>query len=1690
MSPVYDDNFSSSEESSSEETSSEGYDHDGENEVVKDATSALHTHTPVAYSSSETEDDDDDTASTVERPFFYQMCGCGPSEITPFREVAIETSQISVDIMHIHSSISSSSSEDDGNGNGNASNSQSWGNESKPLHAVVDETYSDCNEDTLCVQSQFQTPLGLINTEETQSIVNIKNDDTAQNQIPLSLNEEESEQIDPNYNADDEISNRFHGESDLGSSARAMEELGLERAELPSTSRETPAQVEASEKVHMTKYDPKDRRSFNAQKRVERNGARGSRSHIYMPTAETIPTNTGCNPMDSIRSGFKAMGGCVSRFVCHDENEDLELIRKMEIRAQTYESKPRTSEPTGRIDMTGYVYKSNDTEDADEEDRDEVSARSNVTANGDGNYRAMDNESVFNRSSISLGSQQQLLLSPVNRNHIFRENAVDEPLTYDALDGNRGSEIGIGLRSHDLYLSSSSSSSEEVERGVNLTSEQPEKIWSKSDIAQMNEIIHDRGLECLDIIEDHPLARPFNSEDFRDEIIQQEPEAASVVSGYLSSSEDSDDNSAELFNKPTVRIRDHSFLINPSGPSSTKNGQDPASDLKCEAMPRDLGHSPSGRIRVIKDTKVNRVDENRISELEVGDSLRSLRSGTRATTSEFSMGDLTNIRICRDGNTYSTTASDDRLNQRGDVDSMGTRTLPEDDKLRKIQDNCVLPVPPQTFTDAKVNPELLSRIENMAIAADLRDSFLFKQRSDETVVKVNPELLSKIENMALAADLRDSFLFKQRNNENVVPHGDIYGENNKVNDISVGDVQYSTGSIIEGSARRNTDMTHEIDLRDIVIEQTGEEAITEADSSFISDDEDDAIDERNQSERNITDSAQMDARDFVIQQAVGGMYAAADNSFISDDDEDDDDEVYGSTTSDAGIENTMRRSMNSTDQERNITHSAQMDARDFVIQQAADDSFISDDDDDDEVYGSTSDAGTENITRRSMNSTDPERNITDSAQMDARDFVIQQAADNSFTSDDEKDDESDEMYRSAENIQLEHSFGHLSLHSTDKVDMRDVVIQLAADKTIGSVSTGFISDDDDDDDDDDEEEKNDAVPENDTIHSIPQKNLESNFDVHQMDSRDILAQQARGETLADTDNGFILDHGENGNIQSPFNPMDHVDRSPRTSEVESKKIDPKNEVKRYGGGDIEIQPKRSGRNITNLKITVDPIDDFSHSQVSESSSSDSSLDEEFQNVHVPDDILNNLMAVIDNASISSGGDQSQRKNIGKSGRTTMDIGTRIRKDQTSFRFDDDFSSSSSTQDSTIMSSANLDLDAQERAGFISPPSSFEDDKEEDHDEASDSNDEASKDPLINRKVTTPTIIIDTAPMLPKPKSNTKDDIAPKKRPPEKLQTISSPYPKKDENYNEKFEAAKMAGTAALLSAANDLISKAQLRKGTRETSGEDAQQRIKDIIAKDQKKESQGDANDDEHKKDIITNSQLVTSEIRESSTDHQKQNAYATNEQETLHTNPKKKEFDQRDISDRNRKISVEQRIDSQNSAITTSPTTANTTPTREYSPRSRERIVERKKRLEERMAKLKQLKEANKREQTPTISTKVEDSPEKARTDSVSSSTPSTHQQESALRVNTSLDVREAPSSPLLGIRKAPASPRSSPDLSPAWLSGGNSRLQARAKRRALMFEKFRNQLDKTKEMNHHSIDVAEGSITSEKAMLIHTE
>ena len=1633
MSPVYDDNFSSSEESSSEETSSEGYDHDGENEVVKDATSALHTHTPVAYSSSETEDDDDDTASTVERPFFYQMCGCGPSEITPFREVAIETSQISVDIMHIHSSISSSSSEDDGNGNGNASNSQSWGNESKPLHAVVDETYSDCNEDTLCVQTQFQTPLGLINTEETQSIVNTKNDDTAQNQIPLSLNEEESEQLDPNYNADDEISNRFHGESDLGSSARAMEELGLERAELPSTSRETPAQVEASEKVHMTKHDPKDRRSFNAQKRVERNGARGSRSHIYMPTAETIPTNTGCNPMDSIRSGFKAMGGCVIRFVCHDENEDLELIRKMEIRAQKYESKPRTSEPTGRIDMTGYIYKSNDTEDADEEDRDEVSARSNVIANGDGNYRAMDNESVFNRSSISLGSQQQLLLSPVNRNHIFRENAVDEPLTYDALDGDRGSEIGIGLRSHDLYLSSSSSSSEEVERGVNLTSEQPEKIWSTSDIAQMNEIIHDRGLECLDIIEDHPLARPFNSEDFRDEIIQQEPEAASVVSGYLSSSEDSDDNSAELFNKPTVRIRDHSFLINPSGPSSTKNGQDPASDLKCEAMPRDLGHNPSGRIRVIKDTKVNRVDENRISELEVGDSLRSLRSGTRATTSEFSMGDLTNIRICRDGNTYSTTASDDRLNQRGDVDSMGTRTLPEDDKLRKIQDNCVLPVPPQTFTDAKVNPELLSRIENMAIAADLRDSFLFKQRNDETVVKVNPELLSKNENMALAADLRDSFLFKQRNNENAVPHGDIYGENSKVNDISVGDVQYSTGSIIEGSARRNTDMTHEIDLRDIVIEQTGEEAITEADSSFISDDEDDAIDERNQSERNITDSAQMDARDFVIQQAVGGMYAAADNSFISDDDDDDDDEVYGSTTSDAGIENTMRRSMNSTD---------------------------------------------------------PERNITDSAQMDARDFVIQQAADNSFTSDDEKDDESDEMYRTAENIQLEHSFGHLSLHSTDKVDMRDVVIQLAADKTIGSVSTGFISDDDDDDDDDDEEEKNDAVPENDTIHSIPQKNLESNFDVHQVDSRDILAQQARGETLADTDNGFILDHGENRNIQSPFNPMDHVDRSPRTLEVESKKIDPKNEVKRYGGGDIEIQPKRSGRNITNLKITVDPIDDFSHSQVSESSSSDSSLDEEFQNVHVPDDILNNLMAVIDNASISSGGDQSQRKNIGKSGRTTTDIGTRIRKDQTSFRFDDDFSSSSSTQDSTIMSSANLDLDAQERAGFISPPSSFEDDKEEDHDEASDSNDEASKDPLINRKVTTPTIIIDTAPMLPKPKSNTKDDIAPKKRPPEKLQTISSPYPKKDENYNEKFEAAKMAGTAALLSAANDLISKAQLRKGTRETSGEDAQQRIKDIIAKDQKKESQGDANDDEHKKDIITNSQLVTSEIRESSTDHQKQNAYATNEQETLHTNPKKKEFDQRDISDRNRKISVEQRIDSQNSAITTSPTTANTTPTREYSPRSRERIVERKKRLEERMAKLKQLKEANKREQTPTISTKVEDSPEKARTDSISSSTPSTHQQESALRVNTSLDVREAPSSPLLGIRKAPASPRSSPDLSPAWLSGGNSRLQARAKRRALMFEKFRNQLDKTKEMNHHSIDVAEGPITSEKAMLIHTE
>ena len=700
---------------------------------------------------------------------------------------------------------------------------------------------------------------------------------------------------------------------------------------------------------------------------------------------------------------------------------------------------------------------------------------------------------------------------------------------------------------------------------------------------------------------------------------------------------------------------------------------------------------------------------------------------------------------------------------------------------------------------------------------------------------------------------------------------------------------------------------------------------------------------------------------------------------------------------------------------------------------------------------------------------------------------INDTSDHGFMSDDDDDDDNDDVEET--NAYETHTIQRLddTLAEISQLDPRDVLIHQAGYDDINDTSDhGFISDDDDDDDDDDDndnvvEEANDDDDDDDgaseddpinyndfdpkrELHSIIFKKGDDGDDVKTSDDRD------GNVTLS---NHLLHDKYER------IMRCDNVNELPTTEVI---KTDTK--IERY-----------ESKKAFDLNQTIHQIDDIVIEEISNSSSSDASvisLDDEYQNVDVPADIMRNLMAVMDSASVSIRVDKSRNKSQERSNNRTKydDSEIRVEKDK-AHRLDDDFSSSSSTHDSTITSGANFDLKVT--GGFISPPSSFEDESDDDVDKdkdkqqskfkVSESHNHLQTDHQTYKKNAPPKLIIDTTSIIPRKAPlkliiDTTSTIPSHQQPNAprssahtsenntlgKLDTISSPYKDSTDAFSEKVEAAKRGGTAALLSAANDLLSRAQSKKEIRESPMDKMLKQEKHLPSDSSDANLSADKNTpnpslkarssqfEPSPNDIFI---LKKDQIQDDALDHNAKKSPTDDITVALDHNAKKSPTDE---------ITVD--------TLSSSTTSSSSSPTARYSPKSRERIDNRMKRLAERRAKLQKLRQARGSE-TQVLSNKSGDLHDEHRQDTeqsrihldpqsegraISSPVPTTYR-------SIEKHASESPSSP----RSPHEHDQTSQDLSPAWLSAGNSRLQAKAERRALMFQKFRDQLDKAKEVNH---------------------
>ena len=1121
-------------------------------------------------------------------------------------------------------------------------------------------------------------------------------------------------------------------------STRAMEERGLERDLFTSfLSTESPSQrrqqSERNDSIENNSYTIHERDDFKTSSLKRCNADESEYSH--QPKIDTHLSRKedkvdslreeqrGCSVVEPLGGTFRVIGKYLGRLICHDEEEDLALIARQESQlaktklADTASSRRDFSHPINDTSPLSIDVKSNDqneTQKVGEEHlkmalttSDKISpARAKAVDEKyfsfhdekDAEPHVLETDSLFNQSTISLGYEGELLLTSQNRSQVFR--APHEYMSANETDSPKDNLIDFWKAIENVnesYISSSSGDNEESADSetfektnlAHLDEEYGEKhdyLDTTNKDSNLRIQIDDRSTmysprrdHSLQTIEVPNVIMPI--EDTRDFVIQQENGSFSVSNhGFISDDNgiDCDNHNASLHDSQQARLQ------------STNKTSFP--DASSKIM--DRGMSIDLRDIVIEQEMEDVADEEStfISDDDeddsIGDvSLQGSQQGRLQSTNESVFSDATSKIMNRD------MAIDIIEQEMEDMTNEEGGCISDDDNDDEDNDN------DNDDEDGSIGYESFQGSQQGRLRS--RNESVY---SDAT---------SKIMDRDILIDLRDIVIEQEMDVTNeesgFISDDDDNEDNDNDEDDSIGDaslqgsqhgrLQSSHIAVYSDESLKIMSQDVTVDLRNIVIEEEMEDVANE-ESGFIPDDDSigDASLQGSQQGRLQSSHAAVypdatlkimdqdmtiDLRDVIIEQ---GMIDVADEegTFISDDDDDDDDDDSISNVSlQEGPLQYSHVAVYSDATSKVMDRHVTIDLRDVIIEQEMEDmaneesGFISDDDidDEDDSIGNASLQGSPQGNLHSTNEavySDATSKVMDrDVTIDLRDFIIEQEMEDmaneesGFISDDDIDDEDD----SIGNASLQGS-PQGNLHSTNeavnsdatsKVMDRDVTIDLGnlvmeqEMEDMADEESGFISDDDDDDD------ENDDNIGDESLQGSQQGRLQSTNEAVYSDAtskimdRDMAIDrrdviiEQEMEVVADEESGFISD--------------DDDDESEPHLEIASTRT-------LYAG--ILIGSDQGTVELSNN--TYGPIfflEEGSKPYCGKSTSDEDNLDSR-----------------------------------------TLALSIGMAKSSSEVNFDDR-SSSSTTYDSTAASSANMDCDEVQVSGFISPPSSFEDESDND-----------------------------------------------------------------------------------------------------------------------------------------------------------------------------------------------------------------------------------------------------------------------------------------------------------------------------------------------------------------------------------------
>jgi hypothetical protein len=1730
------------------------------------------------------ESDDDGSSSNastvIEYPLCYSVCGCGPSEYLPVDKIEIPNSKLSLNMLHITSDISGSSSEssspqeslrigyqlkkDNGLGKSlaNGSHSSNSSDTSLPpwnknasnakvrctkeqMMSTGEEVTQEIpsrrsaggwEENELGTSARAMEELGL----DREAVRSFSEFPSQRGPHDSMINTEEVEPEMPPERA------RDLEESGLGTSSRAMEELGLDEEIMRSISESVSYSIEydGHNSEEGVDFEKTPRHSNVARKfaqirkqQTEFNGK--SSKNTMQNNLLQGQSESSCKFLEPTERFINAAGAYLGKLLFHEEDEDLALIEELD--------RKDALKASSSINHSQRQFSSsmNDTTEISVDGHTMYSSMSDTTG------IAADGDAMSTKEILSIRMVQEEMALHNNVEHP-RTHTNTEEVNKDAdekyFNFNGGCDEGDRrVLENDSVFHDQSTISLGYKGQLSLPSQYRSQVFHVPDQCLPTNTIKadipkDKLEECI----------PTNTKEIHireEKLIDSWNTIENVNGSYISSDDDDDDDEEGGTSVPSEKTILNDLDKKVVGVTEHNNYHNEHHGKICDEATVQ-GHF----------IETNEVEGPKLHMQDHNASVRSLFNG-EPLEGGMSIKDIRDVLIQQEIGTVSMSdhgylSNDENEEDDDDEGGEGESSSNGESQQRSKQDHRI----PQMATSFLSN-DVPERDDNI----DLRDIIIEQEGED-------------------VSNAESSFISDDDDDEDEDDEGESSsnGESQQRSKQDPRIPQMAT-SFLSNDAPERDDI---IDLRDIIIEQESED-MSKSESGFISDDDDDDDDEGDEGESSIDcDSQQrskqdhripqmapsflsndvperddnIDLRDIIIEQEGKDM-SKSESGFISDDDDDDDDDNDEGNERDEGGEGES--SSNGESQQRSkqdpripqmatsfLSNDAQerddnIDLRDIIFDQEGEDmsnaesGFISDDDedddDDDEGDEGESSSNGESQQRSKqdhrmpqmatsfLNNDAPERDHN----IDLRDIIIEQEgedmskSESGFISDDDDDDDDDEsIVEDSENFLKESSLrtlyaGILVKSDADKIDlpksgneieMRDVVTNQELNRDVSFEDSTFVR-------------GKELHFETDLENVSSTRTLylgdfkRKDGDTIRRDFRDMVIAQIDSDSVdLCSDSGFFSDDSSDdeeedrmrGVIAMVESNCLPIEDNGFISDDDYDDLDDRQYVGDSNFGGPALQSRFCNEHGS-----------FEVDQPTVGTSSENSSEEDIDGI--PESILKNVTAALKNASAASLTKSKSRQAI-PGGRADGDISRTLElsvdkkelkilvpkiAEDSSTRKDhsdsDGMSCSSTTYDSTATSSANLYVEDDSSTGFvpqleISPKTNKEQIDAQMNCFTSDPSHNPNsnikiKHRQINAKITEKR---DDTVFL-KEDNNTdeatnqgikKVQIHPSQAQ-EPLSTIA--YGQNGDATTRSVESAKLRGTAALVSAAYDLLSKAQRQRSVQHELAE-IYQKVSPVDKNTTGKESHdffvssenNDAADKEIKLDFEPLEQNETAEEIEIEDTQSETNS--------SHTNKELKEKIRSELAKFHREASL--------TGITTHADEHLEKPGKVdestiLSKKSRNHFKARKERIAERRATVEKLRAARGGGYLSN-STKAEII--ERRDDGSLQEGDSAQEGEGVERIEASpnsITSKESQNHDFHDATKI--SPESlsegSQKVSSVWLSGGNARLQEKARKRTIMFQKFRKQLDRAKATNSPNYDDDEDKefVSGKMALLI---